>query len=200
MKEKIKYIVDLVSIKGFPEYLTAMLEFDSLILNEDRHFHNILLFRKSDNSFEITPIFDNGAAFLSDIRNDYPLNHGIYGMIASVKSKPFTTNFDKQVEACRELYGSQLRISKDLDITVPLKELKRLYATNILQRIEDIFNYQKNLNEDLFYDKVLKEESIGNIKTCIPDITKEYYGNTEYEQAWNFFKQNRELFKDDFIL
>jgi len=57
------------------------------------------------------PVFDNGAAFLSDTRRDYPLTSPTIRLIDKVRSKPIVTHFDKQIVAVREVVGLSLKLS-----------------------------------------------------------------------------------------
>lgn len=94
---RISKVVDLVQnttgIKNFGEYLTMLLELDKLVLNEDRHFHNIVLLRREDGTYHCASVFDNGAALLSDTYIDYPMGIPVVSAIRKVKAKPFSTSF-----------------------------------------------------------------------------------------------------------
>lgn len=146
LEEKIAYFVDAIEdaagIQNFGKMLTLMLEWDRFILNEDRHFNNIA-FIKSGKGFRLAPFFDNGAAFLSDTRDDYPMNKSIYGLMASVEAKPFSKNFDAQADTCISLYGTQLKLSRTLDIgTDNLAKIAAVYGDNVSERIHAIFKQQ----------------------------------------------------------
>lgn len=115
VKDRIKYTVDFVTevteLTTFSTYLTKMLEIDALFLNEDRHTNNIVVIYNTQTcKYRLAPIFDNGAALLSDIR-DYPLDVDVYQSIQKVKAKPFSRSFDDQLDACEELYGQKLKLS-----------------------------------------------------------------------------------------
>ncbi|MCR5452803.1 MAG: hypothetical protein K6F00_09270, partial [Lachnospiraceae bacterium] len=116
VKDRIKYTVDFVEkstgLNNFGEYLTTLLELDAIILNEDRHLHNIAVIENSDGSFSYCPIFDNGAAFFSDMNQDYPLSKTFGRCLKSVKAKPFSSSFDKQAKEAESLYGEQLEFEK----------------------------------------------------------------------------------------
>ena len=62
--DKIRITMDFVrslNISGADRYLTALIEFDALILNEDRHTNNICFIRRQDG-LHIGPVFDNGCS------------------------------------------------------------------------------------------------------------------------------------------
>jgi len=98
----------------FGTWLGKLLEFDAFILNEDRHLHNIAVILKPDESFRLMPVFDNGAAFISDTRRDYPLTVPTVQLIDKVRCKPIVTHFGKQLEAVREVVGLSLKLERDV--------------------------------------------------------------------------------------
>lgn len=136
--DKIKLVVNAVKLvtglNNFGEYLTSILEFDRLVLNEDRHLHNILLLYDKNNSrYTYAPLFDNGAALLSDTYRDYPLDLSLSEAVNKVKAKPFNSNFDKQVKACQELYGIQIKPSKEIQVVI--EDLVDLYTAKEIERV-----------------------------------------------------------------
>ena len=119
---------EITQLPNFPQYLTLLFEIDALFLNEDRHLNNIALLEQN-GTYSYCPIFDNGAALLS--------NTQIYGMdidpaahIRSVRARPFNTTFNRQIITARNLFGPQLRIPKFSrgDIMAELEPLLAFYA------------------------------------------------------------------------
>lgn len=155
LKEQIVSFVSTVeSITGIKEYgkhLTQMLEWDSFVLNDDRHFNNVaFVFDVDKKTFSPCPLFDNGAAFLSDLRFDYPLEKDFYGLIADITAKPFHKSFDKQTKICEELYGTQLIIDKSIHISQETeKNIRQQYGDRVAERVHDVFERQKWLTEYL---------------------------------------------------
>jgi len=142
-KEKIKTIVDFMvnetGLTNFGEWLTALLEFDQLILNEDRHPHNIAVIRKTDGTYKLMPFFDNGAAFCSDTTRDYPLSMPLNVCMRSVKAMPFNSSFQRQVNACRELFERQLVVHLNpQDITKSMIKEFDCYPPEIKNRVINI--------------------------------------------------------------
>ena len=139
--ERIRYTVDFIEqttgLTGVGEYLTFLLELDSFFLNEDRHTNNLAVIRnEKTKEFRLCPIFDNGLALLSDL-NDYPLDKDVYDCIRRVRAKPFDMDFDVQVEATEELYGSQLKFSfARHDISKMLDAVRELYSSTVIARVE----------------------------------------------------------------
>lgn len=145
-REKIFKVVDLVQdatgIKNFGEYLTMLLELDRLILNEDRHFHNIVLLRRENGTYRCSPIFDNGAALLSDTSVDYPIGMPVFNAIRKVKAKPFSTSFSKQVGVCEQIYGQQFKLAHNIDISKLIDGLLEVYEKSVVARIESVLIFQ----------------------------------------------------------
>lgn len=155
VKEAIAYIVGIVEkltgIKDFGPYLTKMLEFDTLVLNEDRHAQNIQ-FLLQNGKYSCAPVFDNGAAFLSDITQEYPLTENTKQLTGFVQAKPFSTSFSEQVTACQELYGKQLTIEHK-DLSIPLSHIKSVYGEKIADRMKYIYDLQIRKYKDLLQIK-----------------------------------------------
>lgn len=140
-------VQEITGIKNYGQELTRVLEWDGFILNDDRHFNNIaFIYNSVTKSFSSCTLFDNGAAFLSDTRYDYPLEKNVYGLIADVKAKPFSESFDKQISACEELYGVQLKVDRNICITTEMEErIRNYYGDAIYERVSNIFEHQKAL-------------------------------------------------------
>ena len=155
LKEQISsFVCTVESITGIEDYgkhLTQMLEWDTFVLNDDRHFNNIaFIYNPDKKEFSLCPLFDNGAAFLSDLRFDYPLEKDFYGLIANVSAKPFHKSFDKQTQICEELYGTQLIIDKSICISQKTKEsIRQQYGDRVADRVCDVFERQKWLTKYL---------------------------------------------------
>lgn len=143
----VEKVEEITGIKNYGPELTRILEWDGFVLNDDRHFNNIaFICNLKTRKIKACALFDSGAAFLSDTRYDYPLNKNVYGLISSVKSKPFSEDFDKQIAACEELYGAQLEIDKNISITTDIAEkIKKYYGNAIYDRVCSIFEHQKML-------------------------------------------------------
>ncbi|MCD7883333.1 MAG: hypothetical protein LUI87_06480, partial [Lachnospiraceae bacterium] len=96
-EDRIKFTIDFIkdySGLDCTEYLRTLLSFDMLVLNIDRHFHNMGLI-KSDDGYRFAPIFDNGAALLSNMGIFHP-DETIEDNIELAVSKPFCGNFERQ--------------------------------------------------------------------------------------------------------
>lgn len=61
--KRFDFIVDLIkecTSLDISSYLSTCISFDNLILNPDRHFGNLGMIKRSDNTYKLAPIFDNG--------------------------------------------------------------------------------------------------------------------------------------------
>lgn len=145
LEDSIFHIVNLIEqatgIQNYGKWITAVLEFDAFILNEDRHAQNIA-FIFQNGKYKPSPIFDNGAAFLSDITRDYPLDEKTNKLISSVNAKPFSKSFKDQVVACQSLYGKQF-VLNSYDIGKDINLIKQYYGNKIATRIQHIYDVQK---------------------------------------------------------
>lgn len=76
------------------EYFAKMLSLDMLIVNTDRHFHNIgIICNPEEGTFREAPIFDNGEAFLCTAERTLPT---IEENISSACSRTISGNFEIQ--------------------------------------------------------------------------------------------------------
>ena len=114
-KERLRFLTDrvtaLTGIKEFGTYICILMTIDALILNEDRHMHNIALILDRNGQYHLSPVFDHGAALLSDLSLDYPLAMNVYDAIDSVQAKTFSTDFEEQLTLSEELYGDPIHFS-----------------------------------------------------------------------------------------
>lgn len=147
-KERIRYTVDTVQqITGIPDfgaYLTEMLEIDAFFLNEDRHTNNIaVIYDDIAQEYALCPIFDHGLCLLADITTDYPLGSPIESCLQKITAKPFSVDFDKQLDAAEELYGVQLHLDFTIqDVCQELTELRDQYSDETLERVEQLLRRQ----------------------------------------------------------
>lgn len=150
MIERVKFLVDQVEaytgLSNFGEYLTMALEMDAIFLNEDRHTNNIAVIYHStaetQGKYRLCPYFDNGLALLADTTTDFALDKDYELCIKQVEAKPFSLNFDEQMDAAEKLYNKQLVIKK-IGNTVPeLAGLDEMYDEFILKRVENVLHYQ----------------------------------------------------------
>lgn len=128
LKDRINHTIhlvkDITGLDSFFDWLISVLKFDFLVLNEDRHFNNLgVLYNYDTNKFSLMPVFDNGASFLSDV-NQYPFHFLIKDNIKKVQGKPFSTNIQKQFEACCVL--------SDVVFKIDYKRIQAIFESDFL--------------------------------------------------------------------
>ncbi len=109
VEDRIQYVVGFVhDITGLElhSYLAKMLSFDALVLNTDRHFHNIgVIYNTNTNSYRTAPVFDNGSSLLSNF-TEFPFDCSIDENIERAIGKPFSANLEYQAHCFS--YGLKL--------------------------------------------------------------------------------------------
>lgn len=124
-------------------YLYRLIYIDSIFLNEDRHLANIMfIHNNASDVWRCAPIFDNGAALLSDTKIDYDLSKSVTNLILKVKSKPFNTDFRKQLSAIESLTDYRLQLNNtNTDFLVDLID-KSYYNEKVKTRVKSILKLQ----------------------------------------------------------
>lgn len=119
------------------EYLRKIVTIDYFILNEDRHLNNIcFLFNEKNNTYSLSPIFDNGLGLLADT-NDYSFHSPTQTNMKKVKARPFSTDFKKQIKYFDNYSKDKLKINYN--------ELMDELNNVIIKEKEDEFNRAKNV-------------------------------------------------------
>ena len=144
-KQRIKYIAEetarLTGLDCFPEYLTMLFEIDALFLNDDRHLNNIAVLEHG-GKYDYCPVFDNGAALLSNVQISR-MDINPKALISALRARPFNTTFTRQMNTARRLYGEQLKIP-------------RLTAAEIKSELEPLLEYYPARDRGLIADRVVK--------------------------------------------
>lgn len=133
-------------------YLQNNIFIDAITLNEDRHLSNLGVIRCADSSYKETPIFDNGASLLSDL-TDYRMDTSLLINERRVKSKPFSTDFKKQVKLFSSSgYKFKIDYSKLND---KLNSLPTLGVDSVnLNRALTILTSQLKLWEGILWERI----------------------------------------------
>ena len=104
IKRTIRFIEKVTKLKKVGQYITMMLELDAIFLNEDRHTNNIAFILNDDTGeYRFCPYFDFGLSLLADTAEDYHIGEDVYKLIDKIQAKPFSTDFDTQLEAAIHL-------------------------------------------------------------------------------------------------
>lgn len=148
IKDRIAYLVEQVinftGLENFGEYLTKMLEMDAFFLNEDRHTNNIaVIYQLDEDKFKLCPYFDMGLSLFSDIKEDFLLGRSFEECRKNIVAKPFSRDFDAQLDAANELYGSFLKCSvKKEDMIREVDRWDFLYPKEAVDRVKETLRYQ----------------------------------------------------------
>lgn len=140
----------MTGLKEFGAYLCKLLTIDAIFLNEDRHTHNIAVIKCDNGGYRYCPIFDNGAALLSDTVMDYPMGQDILELMGRVRAKTFCSSFDGQLEIAERLYGDQIHLEfkrKDIE---GLLETDEVYPEDVKDRVMEILIQQMRKYQYLF--------------------------------------------------
>ncbi|WP_455721457.1 hypothetical protein [Agathobacter sp.] len=154
VKARLEYLVQqverLTGLRNFGIYMNKLLTIDALFLNEDRHMHNIAVLMNGKGDYSYCPVFDNGAALLSDTTMDYPLGDDVYDLMKSVKAKTVSRDFDEQLDVSDELYGCNLHFVFSKKEVKGLLDQMGCYDPLIRKRVETVVYYQMDKYSYLF--------------------------------------------------
>lgn len=168
LAETIAPVVELVESKtglsDFGGYVTAIMELDALTRNDDRHINNISLLQFPNGLWKKAPVFDNGSGFgawgkeatigcVHGVTGPWLFNEARY---YKVGARPFSSSFEKQVKACRQLYGPRLQIKEDIDLTEAFARISDVYGKAVAERMESVWNISRAKYSDLFVPRVTK--------------------------------------------
>lgn len=153
-ENRMKYLVTLVEritgLQGFGIYMSKLFTIDAFFLNEDRHMHNIAVLMNGAGEFAYCPIFDNGAALLSDTTMDYPMEDDVYELMNEAESKTISFDFDEQLDIAEALYGDNLKFSFTRQEVHDLLEGAAIYTKEERDRVERIICAQMHKYTYLF--------------------------------------------------
>lgn len=173
VKERIKYTEEIVrnitKIEDFGKYLAMILEMDAFFLNEDRHTNNIsILYNKEADCYRLCPFYDMGLSLFADTKVDFLLNEDYFACKGKIIAKPFSRNFDEQLDAVNELYGSYLKFNfsanRIADVVADLREQHLIVESDIVngrldgytekefKRVEDTLRYQASKYKYMFQE------------------------------------------------
>lgn len=140
--DRLNFLVDqaeqLTGLTDFGIYLEKMFTIDAFFLNEDRHTHNIAVISCPDGRYRFCPFFDQGAALLSDMTMDYPMEEDVYELIHTVKAKTISQDFDEQLDAADKEYGYHLNFHFDRKYVHELLRQEPYYPDDVKDRVETI--------------------------------------------------------------
>ena len=122
-----------------------MLEIDAFFLNEDRHTNNMaVIYNEAEKKYTVSPFFDQGLSLFADMTQDYPLQASLEKCLEKIEAKPFSTDFDTQLDAAEELYGVQLRFHfTAAAVRRELEQMAAIYPEEICSRVEQVMRIRK---------------------------------------------------------
>jgi hypothetical protein len=150
LETMVKEVTRTTGIKDFGIYMCKMLTIDALFLNEDRHTHNIAVMTNGKKQYRLAPIFDNGAALMSDTTMDFPLGRDCLDLISHVRSKTFTDDFYEQISIAEKLYGINISFSFTYNDVKHIIDAADQYPLEIRQRVLDTVMEMRRRYEYLF--------------------------------------------------
>ena len=128
----VEQVERITEIEGFGKYITAMLEIDAFFVNEEK-----------TQRYSLSPLFDQGLCIFADTSVDYPLELSYEACLEKIESKPFSMDFDIQLEAAEELYGTQIDFNFNIeDVNAILDSVAGIYSEEICNRIRELLRYQ----------------------------------------------------------
>ena len=150
MRFLVNQTIRITNLKDFGTYMSKLMTIDALFLNEDRHTHNIAVLLDNAGTYYYCPIFDNGAALLSDTTMDYPMNAGLNELLEKPKAKTISQDFDEQLDIAEKLYGQHMKFSYHIaEIDAILSE-ELYYPDDMKQRVRDLIMMQRRKYQYLF--------------------------------------------------
>lgn len=144
VKDRILYMVgnvtDYTELTGFGKHVQMLLALDAFFLNEDRHTNNIaVIYRPEKGTYRLSPVFDNGLSLCSDTAADFPMEKPVEECVMAVEAKPFSRDFDEQLDAAEELYGCNVRFHfGKKEVEGILAECGEYYPNAVVERVRDI--------------------------------------------------------------
>lgn len=132
---------------GLQEYLDYVFIFDYLIINVDRHGHNIELLYDNDNNFIPSPIFDNGRALTYEYGNnltlmqnwDYKIDNAVNNFVGSIHPESNLKNVSRQYKLPRLTDEAYKKIFYGLGDVIS-KEHRQIIRTALDYRYEKLLN------------------------------------------------------------
>ena len=127
--ERIQYLTEQVEkitkLKNFGSYLTAV------------------IYQEKTQQYALSPLFDQGLCLLADMKVDYPLERPLETCLEHVEAKPFSADFDEQLEAAEALYGIQLQFHFSLkEVQRELEQIAEEYPEEVREREHQLLRQQ----------------------------------------------------------
>lgn len=132
------------------DQLSCLLQLDRLVLNVDRHLHNIILRIQKNGNADIVS-FDYGDSLASDITYDFYEALTCRECIEKAVARPFSGSYDTQCKMLQQFSSFTLAAtSRRLLVTDVMEFLPEYIFSRMLQIIE--LNFKKYLGCDIDFD------------------------------------------------
>jgi len=148
VRERILYLVgnitEITGLSDFGNYVTGALEIDAVFLNEDRHTNNLaVIYMRDREKYRPCPYFDHGLSLYADTAGDFPKGLSAEECRKWIHGKPFSRDFDEQLDAAEELYGKQIRFRvPERAMGERMAVWEGMYERWILERIREVLRQQ----------------------------------------------------------
>ncbi len=140
----------ITGLKNFGVYIGKLLTVDTFFKNEDRHTHNIAVLMDEAGVYHNCPIFDNGAALLSDTTMDYPLGVEAESLMGKAEPKTFCRDFDEQLDIAEKLYGQQVMFNFTREDVLNILKAEPHYPDEVKSRVAYVVLEQRRKYRYLF--------------------------------------------------
>lgn len=158
VEDRVKYTAGFVrnvtGLQRFDDYLSFLIQIDAFFLNEDRHTNNIaVLWNPDTDAYEYCPYFDFGLSLFADIKEDFPVSVDFAACRKKIKAKPFSADFDEQLDVCEKIGVSELKfpfrrlqMRKEAETALKNNECDKAFK----QRVIETLVYQANKYQYMF--------------------------------------------------
>ena len=100
-------------------------------------------YNEKTQKYELSPFFDQGLCMFADINQDYPIDQSLEYCLEKIEAKPFSSDFDIQLDAAEELYGIQIGFQFTFkDIQIYLQKNSENYPREVVRRVEQLLRRQ----------------------------------------------------------
>ena len=140
--DRIKFVIDemyKITKIDCTEYLQQILSLDMVILNDDRHFHNLGYIQKENGEFRTAPIFDNGRGLISDVCRYLPDDSYEYNK-SQVIGCPFSGSLEMQASAVGVRFSiDKTGFRKFLKEEMEKADIRYIRAYQVLEKQLDLY-------------------------------------------------------------
>ena len=127
---------DFADVSERIQYLVTQVE-------EITKIDNAVIYNEKTQKYELSPFFDQGLCMFADINQDYPIDQSLEYCLEKIEAKPFSSDFDIQLDAAEELYGIQIGFQFTFkDIQIYLQKNSENYPREVIRRVEQLLRRQ----------------------------------------------------------